>query len=259
MSSTCPKKAISWKRMTGMRGCFVMTGEIKTDRHDSVVTITISRPDKLNSVTREMLDYFSEKVMKFTNDPEILAIIFTGEGQKAFSTGFDLKMITSLEKTEHYDFFKKLERTIRLIRQARHCAIGFGAMVVGACDFRFFAENGAFRFPEIDVGVFPGAGASSNLIHLVGPARAKDILMTGKTVSADECYRIGLADRVVKQEDLMPHTLEYVDTLIKKDRSILLRTKSLVDAMTGRTVGGADETETTYLEEWLRESDDIRE
>ncbi len=245
-----------------------MKGEIKAERHDSVVTITISRPDKLNSVTREMLDDFSEKVLKFTNEPDISAIIFTGEGQKAFSAGFDLKMITSLEKAEHYDFFKKLERTIRLIRQARHCitiaavngyAIGFGAMVVGACDFRFFAENGAFRFPEIDVGVFPGAGASSNLIHLVGPARAKDILMTGKTVLADECYRIGLADRVVKQEELRPQVLEYIDTLIKKDRSILLRTKSLVDAMTGRTVGGADETETTYLEEWLRESEDVEE
>ncbi|MFW9979997.1 MAG: enoyl-CoA hydratase/isomerase family protein [Candidatus Thorarchaeota archaeon] len=239
-----------------------MNGEIKSERKDSIVTITFSRPEKLNSVTAEMLDSFADKVSKFINDSEIQAIVFTGEGEKAFSAGFDLKMITGLDKHEKYDFFKRLEKIIRIIRQARHCitiaavngyAIGFGAMVSGACDFRFFSENAAYRLPEIDVGVFPGAGAASNLVHLVGPSRAKDILMSGRTVSADECLRIGLADRVLPQTELLPAALEYAETLIKKDRSILLRAKSLVDAMTGRTVGGADETESTYLEEWLNE------
>jgi len=239
-----------------------VNGEIKAERNDSILTITISRPEKLNSVTAEMLDDFAEKVSKFINDSEIRAIIFTGEGQKAFSAGFDLKMITGLDKEEKFDFFKKLEKIIRMIRQARHCitiaavngyAIGFGAMVSGACDFRFFSENAAFRLPEIDVGVFPGAGAASNLLHLVGPSHAKDILLSGRSVPADECLRIGLADRVLSPEELMPAVLEYAEELIKKDRSILLRTKSLVDAMTGRTVGGADETESTYLEEWLNE------
>ncbi|MHA1907731.1 MAG: enoyl-CoA hydratase/isomerase family protein [Candidatus Thorarchaeota archaeon] len=241
-----------------------MTGEIKVEQNDSVVTITISRPDKLNSVTREMMNDFSDKVSKVTNDSSIAAIIFTGEGEKAFSAGFDLNMITSLDGDEHYDFFKKLEAIIRIIRQARNCitiaavngyAIGFGAMVAGACDFRFFAENGTYRLPEIDVGVFPGGGASSNLLHLVGPSRAKDILLTGRTVTADECLRIGLADRIFPLEELIPKTIEFAEELLKKDRMILLRTKSLVDAMTGRTVGGADETESTYLEEWLRESE----
>ena len=239
-----------------------MNGEIKAERNDSILTITISRPDKLNSVTQEMLDDFADKVSKFTNDPEILVLIFTGDGQKAFTAGFDLKMITGLSPEEKHDFFKKLEKIIRLIRQARHCiticavngyAIGFGAMVAGACDFRFFSENAAYRLPEIDVGVFPGAGAASNLMHLVGPSHAKDILLTGRTVPAEECLRIGLADRVLPLDQLIPTTLEYAESLLKKDRSILLRTKSLVDAMTGRTVGGADETESTYLDEWLNE------
>lgn len=239
-----------------------MNGTIKVDQNESIVTITISRPEKLNSVTREMLNDFFDKVSKHTNDPSIAAIIFTGDGEKAFTAGFDLKMIKSLEGQEHHDFFKKLESIIRIIRQARNCitiaavngyAIGFGAMVAGACDFRFFAENGAYRLPEIDVGVFPGAGASSNLVHIVGPTHAKDIILSGRTVPAEECLRINLANRVVPQADLMKTVLEYAHELVKKDRVLLLRTKSLVDAMTGRTVGGADETESTYLDEWLRE------
>ncbi len=241
-----------------------MTGEIKVEQNEAIVTITISRPGKLNSVTKEMLYDFSDKVSKWTNDSSIAVIIFTGEGEKAFTAGFDLEMVTSLSGEEHFDFFKKLEAIIRIIRQARNCitiaavngyAIGFGAMVAAACDFRFFAENGAYRLPEIDVGVFPGGGASSNLLHLVGPSRAKEILLTGKTINAEECLRIGLADHIYPVEELMPKTLEFAEELLKKDRVILLRTKSLVDAMTGRTVGGADETESTYLEEWLHETD----
>ncbi len=201
-----------------------MNGEIKVDRNESIVTLTLSRPNKLNSVTAEMLDDFAEKVSKFTNEPDVKAILFTGEGEKAFSAGFDLKMINGLEGQEKFDFFKRLEEIIRTIRQARHCvtlaavngyAIGFGAMVSGACDFRFFSENAAYRLPEIDVGVFPGAGASSNLVHLVGPSRAKDILMSGRMVPADECLKIGLANRVLPLNELMFESVKYVEELIK--------------------------------------------
>ncbi|MFW9910062.1 MAG: enoyl-CoA hydratase/isomerase family protein [Candidatus Thorarchaeota archaeon] len=240
-------------------------GEIKVEQKDSIVTIVFSRPDKLNSVTEEMLNDFSDKVSKYTNDPSIAAIVFTGEGERSFSVGFDLEMITNMSDRKKKEFFKKLEKIIRLIRSARNCitiaaingyAIGFGAMVAVACDFRFFAENSGFRFPEIDLGVFPGAGASSNLIHIVGPARAKDILLTARTVQADECLRIGLADRLYSREEILDKALEFATELVKKNRIILLRTKSLVDSMTGRTVGGADETESTYLDEWISELPD---
>jgi enoyl-CoA hydratase len=239
-----------------------MDGEIRVTRKDPVITVTFSRPEKLNSITREMLYDFSDKVSKLTNDPDILAIIFTGEGQKSFSSGFDLKMIKSLEEQDLYDFFKKLESTIRSIRQTRNCltiaavngyAIGFGAMVATACDFRFFSKNAVYRLPEIDVDVFPGAGAASNLIQLVGPAHTKDILLTGRTVSAEECYRIGLADRIFEPDDLIAKTSEFIEELLKKDKIIMLRTKTMVDGMTSRTIQGADEEETMFLDEWLHE------
>ncbi len=154
-------------------------GEIRVDRAEPVTTITISRPDKLNSVTRQMLTSFSDNVGRLTNDPNITTIIFTGEGDKAFSAGFDLETIRSLKGQDRVSFFKLLEKTTRLIRQAKSCftiaaingyAVGFGAMVAVACDFRFCSDTAGFRFPEVDLSVFPGAGAASNLIHLVGPA-----------------------------------------------------------------------------------------
>ena len=239
-----------------------MTGEINVETKDSFAVVKISRPEKMNSVTRQMLYDFKETVSQIANDPNTRALIITGEGDNAFSAGFDKEMVTSLKGPEAVEFFKTLEKTIRLIRENRTCvtvaavngyAIGFGAMVAGACDFRIFSDTGVFRFPEVDLSIFPGAGAASNLLHLVGPARAKDILMTGRQVSAREALQIGFADMLVSKDELMEKTMEFVMGLLEKDPMILIRTKTLIDGMTGKDIGEADELETVYLDEWLRE------
>jgi enoyl-CoA hydratase len=238
-----------------------MNGEIIVTKDGPIATVTISRPKKLNSVTHEMLKSFDEKVSLLTNDPEVTAIIFTGKGEKAFTAGFDMGTVMGLRGQDAYDFFKLMEAAIRSIREARNCitiaaingyAVGFGAILICACDFRFFAENGVFRLPEVELGVFPGGGASSNLLHLVGPSRAKDILLTTRNVTAEEALRIGLADRVFPLEELMAKTNEFVKELVEKDCTILLMTKTLVDGMTGKDVPEAAELEVAYLEEWLR-------
>ena len=239
-----------------------MNGEIIVTIEDSYAIVKISRPKKLNTVTKDMFESFFEKVSSISNDPRIQALIFTGEGEKSFSAGFDLDTVTGLEGQEATDFFKLLERTIRTIRQNRSCitvaavngyAIGFGAMISLGCDFRIFSENAIFRLPEVDLSIFPGAGAASNLYHLVGPSRTKDILMTGRKVSAEEAMKIGLADRIVKHEEVMTTAVEFVKELLSKDPKILIRTKTLVDAMTGKDIEDADGLETAYLDEWLRE------
>jgi enoyl-CoA hydratase len=238
-----------------------MSGEIKISKDGSIATITISRPSKLNSVTHEMLKSFNEKVGHTANDPEITAIIFTGEGKKAFSAGFDTATVMSLEGMKAYDFFKLMEGAIRELREARNSitiaainghAIGFGAILACACDFRFFSENASLRFPEVDLGIFPGGGASSNLLHLVGPSRAKDLLLSGRTISASEALEIGLANRVFQQDELMEKTREYINDIVKKDCTIILSTKTAVDGMTGKDVPNAAELESAYMEEWLR-------
>jgi enoyl-CoA hydratase len=209
-----------------------------------------------------MLESFSEQVSSISNNPKIRAVIFTGDGEKSFTAGFDLETVKGLEGKEATEFFKLLEHTIRTIRQNRSCvtvaavngyAIGFGAMISIACDFRIFAENALFCLPEIDLSIFPGAGAASNLYHIVGPSRSKDILMTGRKVSAEEAHKIGLADRLVKQNEIRDYSEKFVQELLSKDSKILVRTKTLVDAMTGKDIEDADSLETAYLDEWLRE------
>ena len=242
-----------------------MTGEIKVRIEDSHAILTISRPDKLNSVTKPMLFDFSEQVSQILNNPSIRAVIFTGEGNRAFSAGFDMDTVMGLKGAEVTEFFKLLERSMRIIRENRTCvtiaavnghAIGFGAMAALACDFRFFSETATFRLPEVELSIFPGAGAASNLLHLLGPARAKDILLTTRTVSAKEALQIGLADMLVNQDELMDTTMDFVKQILNKDPTILVRTKTLIDGMTGKDLAEADELETAYLDEWLREREE---
>ncbi len=194
------------------------------------------------------------------NDNDIRAVVLTGNG-KAFCAGVDLKAINALNEEERarlttlgQSTFKRIESFPKVVIAAINgYAIGFGAMIASACDFRFFSEGAAFQLPEVQLAIFPGAGATANLMDLVGPARTKDILVTGRLVSAEEALQIGLANRVVPHDELMSKVEEFVQDVIKKDRKIVMRTVNLVDMMTGQDHAEASDLETMYTDEWLRE------
>ncbi len=242
-----------------------LNGTIEVEIENEVAKVTISREEKMNSVTKEMLEDFENKVSTLTDDPQIACIMFTGEGDRSFSAGFDLKTVQSLKGKSHYDFFKLLETAIQHVRYARNCltvaaingyAVGFGAILATACDFRFFSEDAIFRLPEVDLSIFPGAGAASNLIALVGPAHTKDILLTGRKINAQEAYRIGLADRILPKDELLAYATEFTKTLASKDRETVVSTKTLVDGMTGKGLKECTDLESVYLDEWLNKHRD---
>ncbi len=239
-----------------------MNGQIIVEIDKPLATVTISRPDKLNSVTWEMLRAFDKEIQQLLENPNILGIVFTGEGDKAFTAGFDLNTIKGLRGVDHYNFFKLLDTSIARLRENASCitlascngyTIGFGAILALACDFRFFSDNALFRLPEIDLDVFPGAGAASGLVHLVGPAKAKDILITGRKVQAKEAYSLGIADRIVKQDQLFQESKVYLREITTKNRSILLNTKKAIDEMVEGGVNQDSKIETDYFDRWLQD------
>ena len=239
-----------------------MSDELIIDQQNGIAIVTLNRPERLNAVTYDMLKEISERVPPLLNDPEVFIVIFTGAGEKAFCAGFDLDTVKSLKKSEYRDFFKLLERFIVILRNARNCvtiaaingyAVGFGAILATACDFRFFSDNAAFKLPEIDLSIFPGMGAAVGLMQLVSPSKTKEILMTGRMIPADEAKSIGIADKIFAQSELMSETMKFADDLAKKDRKLLIRTKNLVDMMVGRELTDAIDVEGMFTEEWLQE------
>ncbi|MEM2142922.1 MAG: enoyl-CoA hydratase/isomerase family protein [Candidatus Thorarchaeota archaeon] len=239
-----------------------MEGDIEVRRDGPIAEVTISRPEKLNSVTSQMLEKFETVISDLDRDEECAVIVFTGKGERAFSAGFDIQMIRSLRGEARYALFRRLERVIAAVRQLRNSvtiaavngyAVGFGAMLVSACDLRVFAQDSVFRLPEIDVGVFPGSGAACNLMYLVGPARAKDILISCRPVYADEALRIGLADRVVPHDQLRSTVEEMARGIASKSRLLVSRTKTLLNAITGLDYSASFRLESQFTEEWLRD------
>ncbi|MGY5854190.1 MAG: enoyl-CoA hydratase/isomerase family protein [Candidatus Thorarchaeota archaeon] len=237
-------------------------GKINVDRKGPVATVTFSRPEKLNSVTWDMLKSFSQKTEDLINDSEIRAIIFTGKGEKSFSAGFDLDTVLGLSGSERTEFFTDLENIMKVMRHADSCimlsacngyAIGFGAMVAVASDLRFFSKNAVFRLPEVALNIYPGAGASSNLLHIVGPSRAKDLLLTTRKVTAEEAYRLGLADRLLPLDELMTYSYDYIDELMKMDQGMIDTTKATISNMVGLDIKDAAKVEFTYFEKWLKD------
>jgi enoyl-CoA hydratase len=186
------------------RGLKVARKYINFHIEDKVALVIVDRPpvNALNSqVQEEIKDVFEELKTK----SDVGTVIITGGGNKAFIAGADIKMISELgsieafEMSEHvHEIFDLIEEFDRVVIAAINgLALGGGCEVALACDIRVADEDAIFGFPEVSLGVIPGAGGTQRLARLVGSGKAKEIIFTGDPINAAEAKSIGLVERVV--------------------------------------------------------------
>ena len=190
-------------------------GIINTSTEDSICTVTINRPEKLNAmnvdVAREIIKIFET----IGNDEKIKVIILTGEGEKAFSAGADIEYmlnITPEESVEYAKLGQLLTKTVELVPQPTIAAVngyalGGGCELAMSCDIRIASKNAKLGQPEVTIGITPGWGGTQRLMRLVGIAKAKELVYTGKKINADEALKIGLVNKVVELESLIEETI----------------------------------------------------
>ena len=174
-----------------------------------IATLTVNRPEKMNALNNEcwveILDFFTA----VDSDPDINLIIVTGAGEKAFVAGAD---INALVEKKPVDCIRNNGQ--KALTQVENCskpvsaavngyAFGGGCELAIACDFRVVSENAIFALPEVGLGILPGAGGTQRLSRLIGLGRAKEIILAGKKVKAEEAVQIGLASSCVPQAELM--------------------------------------------------------
>jgi enoyl-CoA hydratase len=181
------------------------------DTRDSIAVITINRSavrNALNSVTvRELAAAFEQA----RDDAAVRVVILTGAGDKAFVAGADINelAVQSPVTGKEYAFagqrvFDSIENLGKpVIAAVNGYALGGGCELAMACTFRIASENAVFGQPEVKLGIIPGYGGSQRLPRLVGKGRGMQILLTGEMVSAAEALRIGLANQVVPQGELL--------------------------------------------------------
>src|SRR5882757_8933635 len=183
-------------------------GTILVEQDERVGTITLNRPKALNALNSQVMDEVTTAAAEFDNDPGIGAIIITGSA-KAFAAGADIKEMSELSFRDVFgqDFFATWTKlaAVRtpLIAAVAGYALGGGCELAMMCDVLIAADTAKFGQPEIKLGVLPGMGGSQRLTRAIGKAKAMDLILTGRTIDADEADRSGLVSRVVPADTLL--------------------------------------------------------
>jgi len=183
---------------------------IITERKGSIEIVRLNRPEKLNALSREMILTLRETFQHLESENDLRAIILTGTGDQAFCVGTDIHELTQLEPddavkvSEHgQSLCNQIENSpVPVIAAINGIAAGGGCELALACHIRFASASARFSLPESKLGIIPGYGGTQRLMREVGIGRALEMMLTGKTVDADEALQLGLVNRVTSADDL---------------------------------------------------------
>lgn len=199
---------------------------LNLENQGGVWTLTIRRPEALNALNTKVLEEISEVLTQLAekNFQEAKVLIITGEGEKAFVAGADIKEISQLSLDSAQKFaergqgiFRKIENLeIPVIAAVNGFALGGGLELALACDFIFASEKARFGLPEVTLGLIPGFGGTVRLARAIGLAKAKEWIFTGQMVVAAEAQRMGLVNKVFSPTELLSSTKEIAMTMASR-------------------------------------------
>jgi len=202
---------------------------IELRKEDKIAWIVLNRPHRLNALTLELMEELSKALDQLEKDNEVRAIVITGAGERAFSVGADVTAFTMIEEEGSrallmakvseagQKVIEKIERIPKpVIAAIRGYCLGGGMEIALACDFRIASEDAELGQPEINLGIIPGWGGTQRMVRIVGLGRAKELLMLGDRIKAEEAYRIGLVNRVVPPDKLEEEAKALAEKLAKK-------------------------------------------
>ena len=208
---------------------------ILVERDERVGIITLNRPQALNALNTQVMNEVTSAAADFDDDPGIGAIIITGSA-KAFAAGADIKEMSDQSYAEMFlrDAFADASRRLEQFRKpiiaaVAGYALGGGCELAMLCDFIIAAETARFGQPEINLGVMPGIGGTQRLTRAIGKAKAMDLILTGRTIGAEEAERSGLVSRVVPADDLLTEAKAVATTISQMSRSASRMAKEAVN------------------------------
>jgi enoyl-CoA hydratase/carnithine racemase len=209
---------------------------LRTDIEDGVLTVTLARPERRNAIDGEMATALRAAFEAAADDPDVHALILTGEG-KAFSAGGDLSRFErdwdprdfrhdSHRLTSLITLLERLEKpTVAAINGA---VTGAGTQLALVCDVRLAARSARFIYREGRLGIIPSHGGVTRLVKLIGQARARDVILGGEELSADEAQHVGMITAVHDDDELLTAARERIATMLKRSPQAYAAAKRLL-------------------------------
>lgn len=202
---------------------------VQLEPQGDIAIVKINRPEALNAMNVDVISELSRTIDILAADETIKAVIITGAGERSFCAGADISYMVNIEpmQAERYatsaqaviNKIEKLEKPV--IAAVNGFALGGGCELAMACDIRIASSNAKIGQPEVTIGIPPGWGGTQRLMRLVGPAKAKELIFTGKMITADEAAQIGLVNKVVSlgPDDKVPPEAPKGDSVKEKERA----------------------------------------
>ncbi|SHJ71089.1 enoyl-CoA hydratase [Dethiosulfatibacter aminovorans DSM 17477] len=206
------------------------------EKQNNIGVLKINRPKALNALNTETICELAQVVKEIKNDPEVKVLIVTGEG-RSFVAGADIVEMKDKTPEEARTFagmamevFREIELMEKpVIAAVNGFALGGGCELSMSCDIRIAGEKAKFGQPEVGLGITPGFAGTQRLPRLVGTGKAKELIFTAKMISAEEAEKIGLANAVVPQEELMDKAMEMANQILANSPMAVKYAKSAIN------------------------------
>ena len=202
-----------------------------------LATITFNRPQAMNALNSDLLDEFENALHSIADDEAVRLLILTGAGEKAFVAGADITELATYSSLQAKRFayhgqqiLGQLQHLpIPVIAAVNGFALGGGSEMALACDFIYASENAMFGLPEITLGLIPGFGGTQRLSRLIGLNRAKEMIFSGKMISAADAFALGLVNKVCAASELLDEVRQTAKSIASKGRVSLRAAKQAIN------------------------------
>lgn len=210
---------------------------VKLTREGHIAVISFNRPEALNALSTQMARDLLAILEELELDNDVFSAVLTAEGERAFCVGADLKERKTMSKDDMKKQRALFVKTFTAVAQfskplvaaVNGHALGGGCEFALCCDFIIASEKATFGLPEVGLAIIPGGGGTQLLPRIIGRNRAKELIFTGRRISAEEAYKLGLVNYVVPPEELMEKTLKIMEEISKNGPIALQQAKRSIN------------------------------
>lgn len=208
---------------------------LETEGH--LALVTLNRPDALNCFDYDMLEQLEYALNQIRFDQNVRAVIFTGAGDRSFSTGADLKERKTMSEAQVRQFIYKIRSVFDMVEELPQPTIaaingfcfGGGFEMALSCDFRYAVNSAMLGMTEVSWAIIPGAGGTQRLPRLIGKAKAKELILTARKIDATTAEALGILNGVTTREELLPKCRELAEEIMQNGPLAVIQAKYAIN------------------------------